>query len=42
MPSRPCTGRVVALDDGMATLELSVSLTDGRTVVRGEAVIETS
>ena len=36
-----CTGRVIAITDGLATLELAISLTDGTTVVRGEAVIDT-
>ncbi len=36
-----CRGRVVALQDGLATLELSISLADGKTVVVGEAVIDT-
>jgi acyl dehydratase len=35
-----CTGRVVAIQDGLATLELSISLADGTIVVRGEAVID--
>ena len=35
-----CTGRVVAIENGLATLELAISLADGATVVRGEAVVE--
>ena len=35
-----CTGRVVALQDGLATLEMAICLADGTTVVRGEAVID--
>jgi acyl dehydratase len=35
-----CTGRVVALQDGLATLELAIHLADGTTVLRGEAVID--
>jgi acyl dehydratase len=35
-----CTGRVTALNEGLATLELEVRLGDGTTVVRGEAVVE--
>jgi acyl dehydratase len=34
------TGRVVALQDGLATLELAIHLADGTTVVRGEAVVD--
>ena len=35
-----CTGRVVALQNGLATLELALHLADGTTVLRGEAVID--
>ncbi len=35
-----CSGRVTAIVDGLATLELKVTLTDGSTVLRGEAVID--
>jgi len=35
-----CTGRVVTIQDGLATLELEIALADGTTVVRGEAVID--
>jgi acyl dehydratase len=34
-----CTGRVTAIADGLATLELAVTLADGTVVVRGEAVV---
>ena len=35
-----CTGRIVAIVDGLATLELAISLADGTSVVRGEAVVD--
>jgi acyl dehydratase len=35
-----CTGRITAIEDGLATLELMVTLADGTIVVRGEAVVE--
>lgn len=35
-----CTGRIVAVTDGLATVALEVTLADGTTVARGEAVIE--
>lgn len=35
-----CTGRVVAIENGLATLELAISLDNGTTVVRGEAVVD--
>lgn len=35
-----CTGRVVAIQDGLATLELAITLDSGKTVVRGEAVVD--
>ena len=35
-----CTGRVTAVKDGLATLELEINLADGTTVVRGEAVVD--
>jgi acyl dehydratase len=35
-----CTGRVVAVKDGMAHLELETRLADGKIVARGEAVID--
>ncbi|HSV83818.1 MAG TPA: MaoC/PaaZ C-terminal domain-containing protein [Ramlibacter sp.] len=35
-----CTGRVTALADGLATLELAIKLADGTVVVRGEAVVD--
>ena len=35
-----CRGRVSAIADGLATLELSISLADGTTVVRADAVVD--
>jgi acyl dehydratase len=35
-----CTGRVVAIDDELATLALEITLVDGTVVVRGEAVVD--
>jgi len=35
-----CRGRVIAIVDGLATVELSISLADGTTVVRAEAVVD--
>jgi len=35
-----CSGRIVSLKDGLATLELEIKLADGTTVVRGEAVVD--
>jgi acyl dehydratase len=35
-----CTGRVTAIADGIATVELAVVLADGTTTVRGEATFE--
>jgi hypothetical protein len=38
--SRPtCTGTVVAVEDGEATLELAVTLADGTTTLTGDARI---
>jgi acyl dehydratase len=34
-----CTGRVVAIDDGLATLELTVTLADGTVTLTGSAVV---
>ena len=34
-----CTGRVVAVEDGLATIELMVTLSDGTTTLQGEAVV---
>lgn len=34
-----CTGRVVSLDEGIATLELAVTLADGTSVLTGEATV---
>lgn len=35
-----CQGRIIAMDDGMATVDLSIHLADGTTVVRAEAVVD--
>ena len=35
-----CRGKVTAIEDGLATLDLSIVMADGTTVVRGEAVID--
>jgi len=35
-----CSGRVVAINDGLATLELAITLADGTTVVTAEAVVD--
>lgn len=35
-----CVGKVIAIDDGLATLELSVHLADGVVVARGDAIID--
>jgi acyl dehydratase/pimeloyl-ACP methyl ester carboxylesterase len=35
-----CRGRVTAIDEGLATVDLSISLADGTTVVRAEAVVD--
>jgi acyl dehydratase len=37
-----CTGRVTRVEDGLATIALAVTLEDGMTTVRGEAVIDIS
>lgn len=34
-----CTGKVVAVDDGLATLELAVTLAEGTTTLVGDAVV---
>lgn len=34
-----CTGRVVAIDDGLATVELTVTLADGTRTLAGDAVV---
>jgi acyl dehydratase len=34
-----CTGRVVAVEDGLATLELAVTLPDGTTTLTGDATV---
>lgn len=36
-----CHGRVTAIEGGLATIDLSISLADGTTVVRAEAVVDT-
>lgn len=41
--ARPtCTGRVVAINEGLATLDLVVTLADGTVTVRGDAVVDIS
>lgn len=35
-----CSGRVTAIAEGLATLELSVHLADGTIVLRGDAVVD--
>jgi len=35
-----CVGRIIAIEDGLATLELAINLADGTTVLRGEAVVD--
>lgn len=35
-----CTGRVTAIDDGIATVELTVTLADGTVTLRGDAAID--
>ena len=35
-----CTGRVTAIEDRLATLELEIKLADGKVVLRGDAVVE--
>lgn len=34
-----CTGKVVAMENGLATLELTVTLADGTVTAKGEAVV---
>ena len=34
-----CSGRITAIDNGLATIELEMHLADGKLVVRGEAII---
>lgn len=34
-----CTGRITAIEDGVATLELAVTLADGATTLTGDATI---
>lgn len=35
-----CTGKVIAIEEGLATLELSIQLADGTTVVKAEAGVD--
>lgn len=35
-----CKGRIIAIEDGLATVELSIVLADGTTVVKAEAVVD--
>ncbi|MPY85552.1 MAG: dehydratase [Actinophytocola sp.] len=35
-----CTGKVVSVEEGVATLELAVTLADGTTTLTGDAVVE--
>jgi len=35
-----CTGKIVAIENGLATIDLTMTLADGTTVVRGEAVVD--
>lgn len=35
-----CTGRVTAIDDGIATVDLTVTLADGTVTLRGDAAID--
>lgn len=35
-----CTGRVIAIDDDVATVELTVTLADGTVTLRGDATID--
>lgn len=37
-----CTGQVVSVEDGLATLELTVALADGTTTLIGDAVVDLS
>jgi acyl dehydratase len=37
-----CHGKIVAVADGLATVELWITLSSGATVVRGEAVVDIS
>ena len=37
-----CTGRVVSVEDGLATLELAVTLADGTVTLAGEATVAIS
>lgn len=35
-----CTGRITAIENGLATLDLAITLADGTLVVRGDAVVD--
>jgi acyl dehydratase len=35
-----CTGRVVGVENGLATIEMAITLADGTVVVRGDATID--
>ena len=37
-----CTGRVVSVTDGLATIELAVTLPDGTVTLTGDAVVDLS
>jgi hypothetical protein len=37
-----CSGQVVRIEDGLATIALRMTLADGTTTVQGEAVIDVS
>lgn len=37
-----CTGRVTSIENGLATVALEMTLADGTTTVKGEAVIDVS
>jgi acyl dehydratase len=35
-----CTGRVIGVENGLATIELAITLADGTLVVRGDATVD--
>lgn len=35
-----CTGRITAIEDGVASIELAAHLADGKLVARGEATVD--
>ncbi len=37
-----CSGRVIAIQDGLASIELTVTLADGTVSMRGDAVVDIS